>query len=114
MMQFTVIIFAQTPRINIDHLLQIRQITLNFEHFVHLFLIVSYDKARATVSKDITHLLGHRILIKRHGYRAHHLRRHHRPVKRRPIATNNCNKVAFFYANLHKSKRKISDDFFNL
>ena len=79
-MQMRVIVFAQTTRIQINHLLEIWQLGLNFQNLINLFLITRDDIARTTVAQNIGHLFRNRILVKRNGNTARHFDTHHRNI----------------------------------
>ena len=72
--QRRVVVFAQAPRVEVDHLLKIRQSVLHLKDLVDLFLIAHNRKTRTTMAHDISHLFGVCVLIKRHRHRADHLR----------------------------------------
>ena len=64
------------------------------EHLVDLLLVARDREARAAMVEHIAHLLGHRVLVERYRHRAAGLRRDHRPVEMRPVASDDGDVVA--------------------
>ena len=71
--QRRVVIFAQPAWIEVNHLLELRQLVLHFDDLVDLFLIAHHRKPCAAVIHDIGHLFGIGVLIQRNRHRANHL-----------------------------------------
>jgi hypothetical protein len=103
------VVFPHPPLVDIEDLVDVAHPVLDLEHLVHLLLVAADHEARAAVVKDIGHLLGHRVLVERHGDRARRLRRHHRPVKLRPVAPDDGDIVALRHAEREEPQRQRPD-----
>jgi hypothetical protein len=83
-----VIVLPQPARVLVDDVLDLVHAFLHLDHLVDLFLIARDDEPRAAMLQHIGHLFGHGVLVERHGDGAHLLRRDHRPVECRPVASD--------------------------
>mmetsp|Transcript_833 Transcript_833/g.1138 ORF Transcript_833/g.1138 Transcript_833/m.1138 type:complete len:590 (-) Transcript_833:30-1799(-) len=106
LVQRMMIVFPHAARIEIDHLFQVAQLILNFDHLVDLFLITCDDETCATVAQHIGHLFCHRILIERDRNGADGLRCHHCPIKIGPVATDDGDKVTLVDPKVDQPKGK--------
>ncbi len=106
LVQFVMVVFAQATRIQINHVFELMQVVLHFDHLIDLFLIFDHGETCAAVIHDIGHLFGGTVIIQRHGDRPDRLRRDHRPIKMRPVAANNGNKIARVHAQIDQAQRK--------
>ena len=109
LVQFRMIVFPQTPRIEIDHLLECRQPVLHFDDLVDLFLIPGDHEPRAAMIKDISHLFSHRVLIKRDGDGPTHVSGDHRPIKVGAVAPDDCHVIARRKAQVQQTQRQRFD-----
>ena len=101
-----VVVFAQTTRIQINHLFEIWQVRLNFQNLINLFLIARDDITCATVTQNIGHLFGNRILVQRNGNAACHFDTHHRNIEAGAITADDRNKIPLFDPQVDQAKRE--------
>jgi len=89
--------------------LELVQALLHLDQLVDLFLIGDHGEARAAVVHDVGHLLGARVLIERHGHRAHRLRRDHRPVEIGTVAADDGDEITLRHAEVQEPERDRLD-----
>ena len=106
-MQVGVVVFPQSAGIEIDHMFELVQAILNLDHLVDLFLIFGDHEARAAMVQHIGHLFGGRVLIERHGNRAHGLRRDHRPIQLWPVAADDGDEITLIDTKVDQAAGQI-------
>ncbi len=104
--QAVVRIMAQTARILVDDALEMRQPVGNADQLVHLLLVLGHGEAGLRVVEHELHLVGDSVLIHRHRHPTDRLGRQHRPVKLRPVVTDDGDLVA----TPHAKDRKAAGD----
>lgn len=107
--KMAVVVAAQAARIEVDHPLQGVQAALDLEHLVDLLLVAGDDEAGAAVVEDESHLLGHGVLVERHGDGAAALGGGHRPVERGAVAADDGDVVAGLQAEGVEAGGEVED-----
>ena len=79
------IVVAESTRLVINNLVEMRHPVGYRQNLVDLLLILRGDKLYIGVSEDIGKLVSHRIRIDRNRDRAQRLRGHHGPIELRPM-----------------------------
>ena len=103
------VIFAHAARIQKDNLFNTRQLVLNLDDLVDLFLILRHDKAGRAMINHIGHFLCHSILIERHRNGPYGLCGNHRPIEIGPVPANDRDMIAFCQTKIQKTKCKVFD-----
>ena len=87
--QMTVVVIAKAARLVVDHPFELRQLVLDRLDLVDLLLILDQSKAHVGMRQHERQFLGDSVGINRHWDSAQRLRRHHRPIKLRPVRADN-------------------------
>ena len=108
-MQIGLRVIAHPTIVCVDQSIDLWAFVLNLKHLIHLLLIFADDKARFGMFQDVLHLLCNGILVNRDRNRAERLCSNDRPIKARPIVTNNRNAIAAFQAQRFKATSNTLD-----
>ena len=103
------VVFPHPALVGVEDLVDRVVGLFGLDDLVHLLLVAADDEARARVAQHIGHLGRDRVLIERHRDRAAHLRRHHRPVMRRPVAADDRHVIAPLEPQRQEPQRQRPD-----
>src|SRR3954451_23257710 len=97
-LKIRLIVTTQTAPIGKDHGCETRAAFFDLNKLVHLLLILGQRETDFGVVQDVGHLIGDCVLIDRDRNAADRLRGCNRPIKPRPVVTDDCELVAAFEA----------------
>ena len=104
-----VVVVAQTARLVVEHLGELRQPLRHGEDFVDLLLVLDHREGRLGVVDHVGHLVGDGIRVDRHRHRAERLAGAHRPIEARAVRPDHREFVAALEAEFVEADREGGD-----
>ena len=103
------VVFAQTTRIVIKNVTDLRALLAHFQHFVDLFLVFHYAKAHFSVIDRKYTFTCHSVLVKRNRNCAQGLRSQHGGVQAWAVRTDHDQMFTALQACLMQTARHVCD-----
>ena len=107
--QPAVVVVLEPARLIVDDLLELQHAIRHSNDLIDLLLILDDAERHLGVRQHIGHFVGDRVSIDRHRHRAERLAGAHRPIKTRPVATDDAEFVAALEPERRKTDREGAD-----